>query len=854
MSLHPSTPHAIKLTTHPQQFGIDPVPVHWGDVDPKRRGPVISTVSEPGKRNAIGAHSGTYSIYRALALAKSGLDRNFRPDFTNTLPGEIFLKGPFTAWSEPDCIVSLDPWGHLCQGIFADELARGELDLRPTIAVTRSHLDIPEIKDAIKQGRIKQDGVVLSSNGLVVVTKSAVEPVWFLPGVARRFNCSETDLRVTLHEQTGGMYPELITRPDLKLFLPPINGTTVYMIGDVATIPDPSKPLCVRLHDESGDSDIFGSDRSSCRASLLFGIERCIEAAQRGGAGLIIYTRQEGNALGEVTKFMIYNARRRMGDSVAAYFAEADRVAGLSDQRLHELTPDILHWLGVTRIDEFVSESETKYDAIVSAGIPIGARVGLPADRVPPTARVESAAQEGQRLEKRRSTEGAELLLPTRMPSNAARLSVASRCAPGKNGSTADGAPHGRHIVLVSHPRLYSAEPLPLRWGASTSELRGPVVATLTKPQFRNAIGVHSGATAVHRATAVAKGLLPAGRPLELASTQPMVRIGPHPAWMHPERIVSIDPWGANVLDAFPLAAERGVDLQPSIAIARADLAIAEIREAVSAGRLRVDGSVLTADSVVHGVKCAIEPVWHLPGIAKRFGLTEVTLRQSLFEQTGGMYPELITRTDIEVFLPPIGGCTIYIFGDPATIPDESKPLTVRVHDECNGSDVFGSDICTCRPYLFHGIEECVLTAQQGGAGVIVYNRKEGRALGEVTKFMVYNARKRQVGGDTAQQYFARTESIAGVQDMRFQELMPDPLHWLGITKIDRFISMSNMKYDAVTESGIRIVERVDIPEELIPCDAHVEIDAKVFAGYFPGAKKPKTYDELQKTIGRGLQ
>ena len=30
--------------------------------------------------------------------------------------------------------------------------------------------------------------------------------------------------------------------------------------------------------------------------------------------------------------------------------------------------------------------------------------------------------------------------------------------------------------------------------------------------------------------------------------------------------------------------------------------------------------------------------------------------------------------------------------------------------------------------------------------------------------------------------------------DSRFQALMPDPLHWLGITKIDRFISMSNMK------------------------------------------------------------
>ena len=86
--------------------------------------------------------------------------------------------------------------------------------------------------------------------------------------------------------------------------------------------------------------------------------------------------------------------------------------------------------------------------------------------------------------------------------------------------------------------------------------------------------------------------------------------------------------------------------------------------------------------------------------------------------------------------------------------------------------------------------------------GVIVYHRKEGRALGEVTKFLVYNARKRQKGGDTADAYFNRTECVAGVEDMRFQELMPDALHWLGITRIDRMVSMSNMKYNAITKSG----------------------------------------------------
>ena len=139
------------------------------------------------------------------------------------------------------------------------------------------------------------------------------------------------------------------------------------------------------------------------------------------------------------------------------------------------------------------------------------------------------------------------------------------------------------------------------------------------------------------------------------------------------------------------------------------------------------------------------------------------------------------------------------------------------MHDECNGSDVFGSDICTCRPYLVHGIDECVKQAQKGGVGLIVYNRKEGRALGEVTKFLVYNARKRQEGGDQAATYFERTECVAGVQDARFQQLMPDVLHWLGITRIDRFVSMSNMKYDAIVSTGIEIVERVPIPEGLVP-------------------------------------
>ncbi len=94
---------------------------------------------------------------------------------------------------------------------------------------------------------------------------------------------------------------------------------------------------------------------------------------------------------------------------------------------------------------------------------------------------------------------------------------------------------------------------------------------------------------------------------------------------------------------------------------------------------------------------------------------------------------------------------------------------------------------------------------------------------------------------------------MAGVQDMRLQELMPDLFHWLGISRIDRFASMSNLKSDALREQGIDIVEQVAIPDELIPADAQVEMDAKKAAGYFTDNKpKPQTV-ELAKPKGRGL-
>jgi GTP cyclohydrolase II len=408
-----------------------------------------------------------------------------------------------------------------------------------------------------------------------------------------------------------------------------------------------------------------------------------------------------------------------------------------------------------------------------------------------------------------------------------------------------------KHIKLTSHPTT-TQEVVPITWGAKTPAERGPIIGTLTDPARRNAIGAHSGSYALYRALAIAAGTLDPVHKPDLTDTAPTERIGPFPQWGDADRIVSLDPYGHLVSEVFARELADGWDIRPTIAVTKARVNMPEIKGAIASGRLRPDGKVLSENGDVRVTKAAIEPVWYLPGIAARFGLSESTLRHALFEHSGGMYTELITRSDLKLFLPPIGGISIYMFGDLAAITDPERSVTCRVHDECNGSDVFGSDICTCRPYLAHGIEVCIETAQKNGVGLIIYNRKEGRALGEVTKFLVYNARKRQQGGDRAETYFERTECVAGVQDMRVQELMPDALLWLGVSRIDRFVSMSNMKHEAIVRQGIEIAERIPIPKELIPDDASVEMEAKKAAGYFTEEPLPSE-EELKVAKGRKL-
>src|SRR4051812_29620501 len=152
-----SIPRHIRLTSHPGSAGQGSIPLRWGVSTPGDRGPVVASPAEPRHRNAVGSYSGAYAVYRALAVATRALARDHRPDFTDTAPAALIGTQP--QWADPAKIVSLDPWGHLVGELFADQI-RARIDVRPTIAITRARITMPELRPLLADGTLRPDGKV----------------------------------------------------------------------------------------------------------------------------------------------------------------------------------------------------------------------------------------------------------------------------------------------------------------------------------------------------------------------------------------------------------------------------------------------------------------------------------------------------------------------------------------------------------------------------------------------------------------------------------------------------------------------------------------------------------------------
>ena len=86
----------------------------------------------------IGTHSGSYGVYRALAVAAGNLTSGHRADLTDTVAHRPGRPVPAVGRSDEDRL-DRSVGRQSSQTVFADYLAQG-YDIRPTIAVTKAHI------------------------------------------------------------------------------------------------------------------------------------------------------------------------------------------------------------------------------------------------------------------------------------------------------------------------------------------------------------------------------------------------------------------------------------------------------------------------------------------------------------------------------------------------------------------------------------------------------------------------------------------------------------------------------------------------------------------------------------------
>lgn len=350
-----------------------------------------------GAGNAIGLPHGAFGFNVALAKAQhivrpdgyGTINPAHRPNLINTEPAVEIPENP--SWDDHQ-IITFQSRGHLAQVLDRDLFDSG-WNFYPTIAVTKSRFIRPDIRLAMQEGRLKSDGKILESDGMVNVTDINIDPVWRLSAVARRLGFETKEFRKEMARLLQN--PALGRRMDLDYYLPATDGPNVHIFGDPAKLADPDTMVHARSHDYCRDGDNWAA-RCTCAPYKTFAIEEMIKAAQDGQIGILVMNAEEGRGLGSVTKHLVYNQRERHpdGDHEDRYWEATQSVAGGVDARFDWAKSDVFHWLlKHRRIDRWYSESHHKRSSLERAGIQIVLGVDLPEDRIPPTARVEMLAK-----------------------------------------------------------------------------------------------------------------------------------------------------------------------------------------------------------------------------------------------------------------------------------------------------------------------------------------------------------------------------------------------------------------------------------------------------------------------------
>ena len=171
-----------------------------------------------------------------------------------------------------------------------------------------------------------------------------------------------------------------------------------------------------------------------------------------------------------------------------------------------------------------------------------------------------------------------------------------------------------------------------------------------------------------------------------------------------------------------------------------------------------------------------------------------------------------------------VEGLVALVMGDILSVPP-----VVRIHSQCLTGDVFGSLRCDCRLQL----ELAMRRIAQEGAGILLYEEKEGRGIGLMAKLKAYELQDQ--GMDTVE---ANVE-LGFAADCREYELPAEVLKLLGVTSV-RLITNNPEKVAAMETAGIQVTERIS---------AEVE-PQESFAGYV--RTKQEKMGHIQDSVDYG--
>ena len=131
----------------------------------------------------------------------------------------------------------------------------------------------------------------------------------------------------------------------------------------------------------------------------------------------------------------------------------------------------------------------------------------------------------------------------------------------------------------------------------------------------------------------------------------------------------------------------------------------------------------------------------------------------------------------------------------------EREPL-VRLHSECLTGDILGSLKCDCGPQLNAALAAMAQEAAQGGWGVLLYLRQEGRGIGLINKLRAY--RLQDQGFDTVD----ANNRLGLPTEARDFPVAARMLELLGVHAI-RLMTNNPAKVEALAAEGVTVAERV---------------------------------------------